>query len=197
MKKQSHKTELVTSHLFLVFMFIASNIYDAVTSLWAVNFSGMGMYEENLLIAESDGQIDVTRLFVIVPLGWTWVVVLAILYKIGRKPEIASHASFISLYKDHWVFQFGLLFLYGNIYSSIYVALINNSYVFIAAYTGLPGVSRAVFWPLYFMLVTLPSLYTHHCVLWRYLTDEAKAKYRYLAWPYRKGWMHEWNLKLT
>ena len=187
---------------------ILLTVYDSLTSVWLINYSGLVgccspdgsqfvLGESNPLIADENGKINLTRLLVLVPLGWACIVAMGCLYKFGQKPDSASHASFTSLYKCHKAFPAGLLCLYGVIYMEIFVAFVNNSYMWMTIQFDLPIMSSAVYGLLLCAVVFCPALYTYHAVLWRFLTDEAKAKHHYLAWPYRKGWMHEQNLSLT
>ena len=207
MNASLHRNELATSYLFLMIIAIVLIAYDAGTSLWAVNFSGLIVYgpdgsvlslrESNPLIADADGKIDMTRLFALVPFGWGCCATLAFLYKHGQKPKTACYASFMSIYKGHKTFPICLVCLYAIIYVEIFVAIVNNPYAYLSLAIGLPLMSIFAYWLLFCLLIICPTLYTYHSALWRFLTDEAKAKYWYLAWPYKKGWMHEQNLELT
>ena len=195
--KLIHTRELATSPLFLMSLVMLLAVFDAVSSVWMINYTDVLVREGTLMIVDEQGLIDITKVSLLTAAKCAAYGIGAMLYKNGRKPNKACYTSLRRVYKEHRVFMLGFAVLYVSIYVNIFIALINNPYNFIRAAMGLRGIPEDTFLVLCAIFTLSLYYYTQYSLLWRYLTDEAKAKYPYLAWPYTKGLMNKDNLSLT
>ena len=194
----------------LIFPFIFGifvNAFDLYFSWYAINYLNIGLAEANPLIATSEGKVDMTQAH-IVKLAIILVVALFIYVawrtrKSGfEKFEKFERIGLISGINNTHRFFFSLV-LAGN--SVVFlIAFIWNPLVFASAILGLQiaYLDRLVFsvfglspfdslFVLYILSGIFISTYWERSFLWRYLTDEAKKKHRWLQWPYRIGFMKD------
>ena len=193
--KFSCQRELVTSSMFLLSFLVLLAIFDMALSVLVVNSTSLPLREKNTMITDESGLIDIARVGMLTAIKCAAYAMFAVMYRKGRKPKNTGYTSFKQIYKDARVWALASIGLYSQLYINIIIALISNPYHVIGALLGFRNLPDSVF--LTMSIAFGIGVYTYHSMLWRYLTDEIKAKYPYLAWPYRKGLMHEENLDLT
>ena len=199
MTRSKHNKELVTSPVFLLSVGISINVFDTVSSILLINFSNLPLVEYNRLIADESGFVDIPKSIILAVILSCVYILLALLYAKSHKPEKACHNSFRQIHenKRYRAFRWGHSGLYMLIYGNFYLAFINDSYSAIVNLIGFPSMPRHIIVLLLAMFALPLYYYTYYSVMWRYLTDEAKKKYPYLEWPYKKGLLNKDNLRLT
>ena len=191
----------------LIFPFIFSifvNAFDLYFSWYIINYLDIGISEGNPLVATSEGKVDMAQ---------AHIAKLAIILILSLFIYMAWRTRKTGFEKLE---RIGLAFRKNNLHHSFFgFALACNSVVFFVAFIWNPLVFGSAILDLQmahfdrlvpsifdlspseslFVLSFVPAIfiatYWQRSFLWRYLTDEAKKKHRWLQWPYRIGFMKD------
>ena len=191
----------------LIFPFIFSifvNAFDLYFSWYMINYLNIGIFEANFLVATSEGKVDMAQAH-IAKLGIILILSLFIYMAwITRKVGFEKFERIDLVFKKNYLHQYFFMFVLGCNSVVFFIAFIWNPLVFFGAMLDLQlahlgrlvpstfglSSSESIF-VLSFVSGIFISTYWERSFLWRYLTDEAKKKHRWLQWPYRIGFMKD------
>ena len=191
----------------LIFPFIFSifvNAFDLYFSWYMINYLNIGICEANFLVATSEGKVDMAQAH-IAKLGIILILSLFIcMVWITRKAGFEKFERIDLVFKTNYLHQCFFVFVLGCNSVVFFIAFIWNPLVFFSAILDLQlahlgrlvpstfglSSSESIF-VLSFVSGIFISTYWERSFLWRYLTDEAKKKHRWLQWPYRIGFMKD------
>ena len=199
MTGSANKKELATSPIFLLSIGVFTAAFDAVSSVWLINFSGLQLVEFNRLLADESGHsVDTSKAITLAALQSSAYILLALLYARSRKPGKARYASFNQIHEKRYrAFRWAHSGLYMLIYGNFYLVFISKPFSVMVNLTDFPNMPHHII-VLLLAVFSLPLYYyTYYSTMWRYLTDEAKQRHPYLEWPYKKGLLNKDNLRLT
>ena len=193
--------------IFPLIFSIFVNAFDLYFSWYMINYLDIGISEGNPLVATSEGKVDMAQAH-IVKLATILILSLFIYMAwITRKTGFEKFEKFDLVLKTNYLHQCFFVFALACNSVVFFIAFIWNPLVFFSAILDLQlaHLDRLVPWissilglsqfesQLILFLVPgiLIATYWQRSFLWRYLTDEAKKKHRWLQWPYRIGFMKD------
>ena len=191
----------------LIFPFIFSilvNAFDLYFSWYAINYLDIRLAEANPLIATSEGKVDMAQAHIA---KLAIILVVALFIYVAWRTREAGFEKFeriglISGINNTHRFFFSLVLGCNSVI--FFIAFIWNPLVFASAILDLQMAHLDRLIPsifdlsqfesqfiLYFVSGIFIATYWERSFLWRYLTDEAKKRHRWLQWPYRIGFMKD------
>ena len=191
--------------LILPFIFsILVNAFDLYFSWYVINYLNIGACEANLLVATSEGRVDMAQAHIV---KMAIILVMALFIYMAW---ITRKAGFEKFERIDLVFRVNNLhhcfFGFALAFNSVvfFIVFIWNPLVFAGAIpdaqiahlerlaSSILGLSSS---ESIFVLSFIPgifiSIYWQRSFSWRYLTDQAKKEHRWLQWPYRIGFMKD------
>ena len=180
------------------------NAFDLYFSWYIINYLNIGISEANPLVTTSEGKVDMVQAhiakLVIILILFLFVYMAWRTRKAGSEKFERIDLVFRKNYLHHCFFVFAL----GCNSVVFFVAFIWNPLVFASAILDVqiahldrlvpsifglsPSESQFI---LFFVPGMFIATYWQRSFLWRYLTDEAKKRHRWLQWPYRIGFMKD------
>ena len=191
----------------LIFPFIFGifvNAFDLYFGWYIINYLNIGICEANFLIATSEGKVDMAQVH-IAKLGIILILSLFIYMAwITRKSGFEKFERIDLVFGKNYLHHCFFVFALGCNSVVFFIAFIWNPLAFAGAILDLqmvhldrlvPSIFGLSQFESQFILFFVPGMfiatYWERSFLWRYLTDEAKKKHRWLQWPYRIGFMKD------
>ena len=183
---------------------ILVNAFDLYFSWYAINYLDIGLAEANPLIVTSECKVDMAQAHIA---KLATILVVALFIYVAWRTRKSGFEKFeriglVSGINNTHRFFFSLVLACNSVV--FFVAFIWNPLVFASAILDvqIAYIDQLIFsvfglspsdslFVLYFLSGIFISTYWQRSFLWRYLTDEAKKKHRWLQWPYRIGFMKD------